>query len=164
MYTLPSSEKTLTHWGRVTRMCVGKLAIVGSDNGLSSGWRQAIIWANAGILLIGPLGTNFSEILIVIQTFSFKKMHLKMSSATWRQFCLGLNVLTLRCFPVLADQGRGAENRLLYTCIYSDAQMENLASDIHMQYVSPRHIFVLHFYTFQTILNIFCIFTLGPPL
>ena len=47
-----------------------------------------------GILLIGPLGTNFNEILIGIQTFSFRKMHLKMSSAKWRPFCLGLIVLT----------------------------------------------------------------------
>ena len=43
-----------------------KWARNGSDNGLSPGWRQAIIWTNAGILLIGPLGTNFSEILIEI--------------------------------------------------------------------------------------------------
>ena len=53
--------------------------------------RQAIIWTNAGILLIGPLWTNFSEIWIKIQTLSFKKMHLKMSSAKWRLFRLGLN-------------------------------------------------------------------------
>ena len=52
----------LTHWGRVTHICVVKLTIIGSDNGLSPGRRQAIIWTNAGILLIGPLGTNFSEI------------------------------------------------------------------------------------------------------
>ena len=84
----------LTHWGRVTHICVGKLTIIGSDNGLSPGRRQTIIWTNAGILLIGPLGTNFSEILIAIQTFTFKKMHLKMSSAKWRLFCLGLNELT----------------------------------------------------------------------
>ena len=84
----------LTHWGRMTHICVVKLTIIGSDNGLSPGRRQAIIWTNDGILLIGPLGTNFSEILIGIQTFSFKKMHLKMSSAKWRPFCLGLNVLT----------------------------------------------------------------------
>ena len=38
------------------------------------------------LLLIRPLGTNFSEILIGIQTFLFKKMHLKMSSAQWRPF------------------------------------------------------------------------------
>ena len=56
--------------------------------------RQAIIWTNAGILLIGLLGTNFSEILIGIQTFSFTKLHLKTSSAKWRLFCLGLNELT----------------------------------------------------------------------
>ena len=64
---------TLTHWGRVTHICVGKLTIIGSDNGLSPGRHQAIIWGNAGILLIGPLETNFSEILIEIDTFSFNK-------------------------------------------------------------------------------------------
>ena len=61
-------------------ICVGKLTITGSDNGLSPGRRQAIIWTNDGILLIGPLGTNFSEILIEIHTFSFKKTYLKMLS------------------------------------------------------------------------------------
>ena len=86
----------LTHWGRVTHICVSELIIIGSDNGLSPGRRQAIIWTNDGILLIGPLGTNFSEILFRIQTFSFNKMHLKMSSAKWRPFCLGPNVLTFK--------------------------------------------------------------------
>ena len=76
----------------MTHICVGKLTIIGSDNGLSPGWRQAIIWTNAGILLIEPLGTYSSEILIGIQIFSFKKMRLKMSSAQWRPFCLRLNV------------------------------------------------------------------------
>ena len=84
----------LTHWGRVTHICVGKLTIIGSDNGLSPGRRQAIIWTNVVILLIRTLGTNFSEILSEFHTFSFKKMHLKMSSAKWRPFCLGLNVST----------------------------------------------------------------------
>ena len=74
-------EMCLTHWGRVTHICVGTSINIGSDNGLSPGRRQAIIWTNAGILLIGPLGTNFREILVGIQTFSFRKMHLKMSSA-----------------------------------------------------------------------------------
>ena len=76
----------LTHWGRVTHICVGKLTIIASDKGLSPERRQAIIWTNAGLLLIGPLRTNFSEILIGIQIFSFKKMHLKLSSAKWRPF------------------------------------------------------------------------------
>ena len=57
------------------------------------GRQQAIIWISAGLLLIGPLGTNFSQILIAIHTFSFKKMHFKMSSGKWCPFCLGLNVL-----------------------------------------------------------------------
>ena len=50
----------------MTHICVGKLTIIGSDNGLSPGRRQAIIWTSAGILLIGPKGTNFSKILIEI--------------------------------------------------------------------------------------------------
>ena len=87
-------DMNLTHWGRVTHICVSKLTIIGSDNGLSPGRRQAITWTNVGILLIGPLGTNFSEMLIEMHTFSFKKIHFKMSSGKWRPSCLGLNVLT----------------------------------------------------------------------
>ena len=86
----------LTHWGRVTHICVNKILIIGSDNGLSPDRRQAIIWTNAGILLIGPLGTNFSEIAIEIHISLFKKIHLKISSAKWRPFYLGLNVLNGR--------------------------------------------------------------------
>ena len=76
----------LTHWGRVTHIWVVKLTIIGSDNGLSPGRRQTIIWINAGILLIRLLGTNFSEIFIGIQTFSLKKMHLKIWFAKWCPF------------------------------------------------------------------------------
>ena len=83
----------LTHWGQVTHICISNLSIIGSDNGLSPGRCQAIIWTNAGILLIGPLGKNFNEILNEIHTFLFKKMHLKMSSGKGRSFCLGINVL-----------------------------------------------------------------------
>ena len=69
--------------------------IIASDDGLSPGRRQAIIRSSAGILLIHTFGTNFSEIVSEIQTFSFKEMHLKISGK-WRgrPFCLGLNVLT----------------------------------------------------------------------
>ena len=83
----------LTYWGRVTYICVSKRTTIGSNNGLSPGRRQAIIWPNAGILLIQTLGTNFSEILREIYTFSFKEMHLKMSSGKCRPSCLGLKVL-----------------------------------------------------------------------
>ena len=42
----------LTEWHRVRHICVDKLAIIGSDIGLLPGQNQAIIWTNAGILLI----------------------------------------------------------------------------------------------------------------
>ena len=79
---------SLTHWGGVTHICVIRLTIIGSDNCLSPERHQAIIWTNAKILLIGPLGTNFSEILIKIQTFSLKKICLKMSSVKCCSFRL----------------------------------------------------------------------------
>ena len=78
----------------MTHICVIKVTIIGSDNGLSPDRRQAIIWTNAGKWSIGPLGSNFDEILIEIHTFSFKKIHLKMASGKWCPFCLGLNVLS----------------------------------------------------------------------
>ena len=95
-HTIWKSEhvEMLTHWGRVTHICVSKLTIIGSDNGLSSGRRQVIIWTNDGIVLIRTLFTNFSENLSEIHSFSLKKMHLKMSSAKWRLFRLGLNELS----------------------------------------------------------------------
>ena len=93
----------------MTHICVVKLIIIGSDNGLSLGRRQAIIWTNTGILLIGPLGTNFSEIFIGIHTFSFKKILLKMSSAKLRPFCLGLNVLNKTHVP---GAGSGVKLRM----------------------------------------------------
>ena len=70
-----------TLWDRVTCICVRKVTIIGSDNGLSPARRQAIIWTNDGILLNRSLGTNFGEILIKTHIFAFDEMYLKMSSA-----------------------------------------------------------------------------------
>ena len=86
-------SRTLTQWGRMTHICASKLTTIGPDNGLSPGRRQAITWTNAGLLPVELVRTNFSKIRSRIISFSLKKMHLKMSSAKWRQFCLGLNVL-----------------------------------------------------------------------
>ena len=84
MYTQLLMIKTysISHWGRKTHICINKLTIICSDNGLSPRRRQAIIWPYAGLLLIGPLATNFSEILSKSYTFSFKKMHLK--NVVWK--------------------------------------------------------------------------------
>ena len=60
---------TLMDWGRVTHICVGHLTVIGSDNSLSPGRGHAIIWTDAGILLIGPSETDIKN-----HTFSFKKI------------------------------------------------------------------------------------------
>ena len=124
----------LTHWGRVTHICVSKLIIIGSDNGLSPSRRQAIIWTNAGMLLIRPSGTNFSEILIEIDVFSFKKMHLKLSSAKWRPFCLGLNVLKLSHYLAVFWYSHGIPVKICdewhcYCVLWGDAQNDLMIED-----------------------------------
>ena len=79
--------------GWVMHKCISKLTIIGSDNGLSPGRRQAIIWTNVGLLSTGHLDTNFREILIEIYIFLFRKMHLKMSSRNLWPCCVRLNSL-----------------------------------------------------------------------
>ena len=87
------TQQLLTHWGRVTHMYVSIIAIIDSDNGLSPARYQAMIWIIAGILLNGPPGTIFSEIVIEFHTFPYKKVHFKMSSINWLPFTIVLNVL-----------------------------------------------------------------------
>ena len=68
----------LTHWGRVTHICAG-------DQGIIFSRKRRVAWSAPSHFLnqcwnvwIGLSGTNFSEILIEIHTFSFKKMFLKI--------------------------------------------------------------------------------------
>ena len=78
-----------THFGWVKHVCVDNLTIIGSDNGLAPTCSRqlAIIWTNAGILLIGPLGINFREIFIKTKHFhsenAFENVFL---SAKWQPF------------------------------------------------------------------------------
>ena len=117
----------------MSHICVGNLTVTGSllkyccsDNGLAPGQRQAIIWSNAEILLTEPLGTNFSEILIEIYTFSFKKVHLKWSSVKWRHFVSASMVKNGTCRLTAI-----AEAIILVPWYhYSDAIMGMMASQI----------------------------------
>ena len=72
----------------MTHICVGKITGISSDNGLAPEQRQTIFWTNTGILLIGPLGTNFGEILIEVQAFFLNIIRLKMTSANIGYFVL----------------------------------------------------------------------------
>ena len=94
-------------------ICMSKLTVIGSDNGLLAGQPQAIIWTNAGIFLIRLLETHFSEITIEINTFSFKKMHWKMSSAKWWTCCLGLNVFLISCTVSSLKQAQSTQQSVI---------------------------------------------------
>ena len=79
-HELSTDRDQINSLGRVTYICVGNLTIISSDNGLSPGRRQAIIWTHAGYLLIGPLGTNFSRnSYILIQENTFEIVVREMS-------------------------------------------------------------------------------------
>ena len=76
----------LNPWGRVTHICVSKLTIIGSDNDMSHGRRQAINGTNAGILLM--------RLQWIINSYIFVQENAsKMSFEKWLPFCLGLNLL-----------------------------------------------------------------------
>ena len=124
----------------MTHICVSRLTITGSDNGLSPGRRQAIIWTNAGILLFGPLGANFSENLIEILTFSFTKVRLKVSSAKWRPFCLGLNVLNLK---ICSNSSARAQIKINLDCIKS--KIYSFKAGASFPYTNATHYVVSHF-------------------
>ena len=83
----------LINWGQVKLICVIKLTIIVSDNGLSLGRCRSVIHTNDGLLSNGTMATIFSGILSEIYIFSFKQINLKMSFAKWRQFGLDLNEL-----------------------------------------------------------------------
>ena len=90
---LSTHSHELSHWGQVMHICIGNLAIIWSDNGFSPGRCQAIIWTNDGILLIGPLGTNFSEILIIfIQENAFQSVVCEMAAILSRPQCVKVDI------------------------------------------------------------------------
>ena len=97
------SQDTLwTHWSRVvTHLCVRNLTTIGSDNGLSPGWCQVIIFTNAGILLIGPKGTNFSELFLS----KFKQFHFR--NAFERVVCKMASIFLSRLNVLMQYISRG---------------------------------------------------------
>ena len=108
---------------------------IGSDNDLASVWHQAVLWTNVGVLLLEPLGTNFSEIWNKVQTYSYKKMSLKMLSAKWWSFCLKVT----SCYQTWCDSHRSTHsgsplNKSIFFYIYKWADDTS----------SNRHQIIMH--------------------
>ena len=90
-YTISLMITYLTHWGRLPHICIGNLTIIDSDNGLSPGRRQAIIWTNAGILLFWILRNKFQWNLnshIFIQENAFESVVCEMVTILYRPQCV----------------------------------------------------------------------------
>ena len=76
----------LIHWRRVTHICVNEITIIGSDNGMSLGQRQAIIWWWNIInwTVWNKLQCNFNlNSNIFIQENAFENVHF-VSAPMWR--------------------------------------------------------------------------------
>ena len=88
----------------MTHICVSKLTIIGSDNGVSPGRRQAILWTNYGILIIRTLETNLSEIVqnlyIFIKKNAFEKCRLENGGHLSRPQCANRKFISV-CTYVL---------------------------------------------------------------
>ena len=73
----------LTHWGQLMHICISKLDIIGSDNGLFPIQCQAIIWSNIVFVLIGPLNQWNNEDIFIKEN-ALEKVIYKMA-AIWSQ-------------------------------------------------------------------------------
>ena len=96
----------LTHWGRVTHICVSKLTTIGSDNGLSPGWSQAIYlnqcWNIVNSNLRNKLQWNFKgDLYSFIQVNAFENVVWKMAAIFSRPQCVNWLWLSdaIRCHP-----------------------------------------------------------------
>ena len=140
----------LTHCDRVTHMWVGNLTNIGTDNGLSPGRNQAIIWTNVGILSIRPLGTNLSKIVFKIHKFWIKKMHLKRSSANGGHFfsasmCLLDIDITVTWVTLKCTIQKQNKNKNAYT-VY-------IIFEVHMLFLLDLSL--IHYKSFSVLLKLF---------
>ena len=107
----------------MTHICVSKLTIIGSDNGLMPGRGQAIIWANAGILLIWTLGNKLKWNLnqnsyIFIQENAFENVVWRMAAILSRPQCVKIWSVPYICHHcvVLWCVGQYHSGPQLYLC------------------------------------------------
>ena len=94
----------LTHWGRVTHLCVSDLTIIGSDHGLSPSRSQSIIRTNANIVnraLGSKLQWHFNRNSnIFIHENAFESVVCEKASILSRPQC----VTKIRANPQTAQQ------------------------------------------------------------
>ena len=89
-----SQEKHLTHWGWATHIwTMPPLVHIMACRLFGTKPLSEPMLMN---YQLNPQETKFSEILIIIPTFSLKKMHFKMLCVKWWPFCPSLNELTLK--------------------------------------------------------------------
>ena len=84
--------KHITHWGQMTHICVDKLTIIGSDNGLAPRRRQAIIWTSSWNIANWTLANKLQRHFywnsnIFIQENAFENVVCQMAAILSRPQC-----------------------------------------------------------------------------
>ena len=96
---------SLTHCDRMTHICVGKLTIIGSENGLSPRRRQANIWTNAGSFLIESLEQTSMKYQSEFKYFHWRKcaenVVCEMTSILSRPRCVNRALFFISCNPFI---------------------------------------------------------------
>ena len=100
---MASLTDALTHRGRAMHICVSKLTIIASDNGLSPGQCQAIIWNNAvNWILRNKLQWNFDENSdIFFQENALESVVRKMAAILSQPQCVNISVQNVKIHNVL---------------------------------------------------------------
>ena len=126
------SQSHLSHWGRVTHICASKLSHLWFRQWLVA-WTAASHYPNQCRNIV-----NWT-ISIEIDTFSCKKMHLKMSSGKWRPFCLDLNVLTTLTHTIVTSFLLNvADWQSLYKQPYLASNLEKIVVQVQVFFIRSR--------------------------
>ena len=138
----------------MTHICVSKLTIIGSDNGLSPSRRQAIIWTYAGILLIRPWAINVCEVLIAIYVSSSKKCIWKCRPFFSRFQCVKLFSSGFAC-TLMDTVWHQSDTRMRSICFMSYTSLTRLLLNIPLYVFSlccPYFVIVLCILSFKCVM------------
>ena len=117
----------LTNWGRVTHICVDNLTVIGSENGLSPGRRQASIWNQCWNIVNWTLGNKLQwkfnqNSNIFIQENVFENVVCEMAFILSRPQCVKQTMLeevgyqSLLSFMGSSSQGKNAPCMTCMAC------------------------------------------------
>ena len=148
----------------MTHICVNNLTIIGPDNGLSPGRHQAIIWTNAGMLLIGPEKQTsmkfYSEFIHFHSRKSISKCRLEKGGhfvsasmcfkGNWRGLHPAMNTMVT---PAWVRQIFNKNRNIVTTGWFIEIDKYNLSCDLYKTNMDPTLFPIWNSRTFQGLIK-----------